>query len=107
MCQFKKLDNSLLSPFNNLKASSPKYLEWAFSPWTINTALLIYDAYSNNLVFNNEVPAVIFHPPLLFKLRRWYASNRVNRVRLACIKSYLEAIFLPTKRKNEAKKPQI
>ena len=31
------------------------------------------------------------------------ASNRVNRVRLAHIKSYLEPLFLPLKRKNKAK----
>ena len=35
------------------------------------------------------------------------ASNRVNRVRLAHINSYLEAYSLPIKRKNEAKIPQI
>ena len=29
-------------------------------------------------------------------------TNRVNRLSLAHMKSYLEAIFLPTKRKNEA-----
>ena len=35
------------------------------------------------------------------------ASNREKRERLDYIESYFEAIFFPTKRKNEARKPQI